>query len=196
VLARGIARFGQADCTSRSRIFEGSTMDDAGFWDIIERSLREGQGDQDLQLQAVAEQLRALARPEVQAFAALLDARMRESRCHQTLYGAGCLINENQLSDDGFQYFCAALIAQGREVYSAALADPDSLAATVDPEWAMDFEELLPIADQIYELRFGESMPTPPATTERARGESWDINDAAATAARLPRLSSLMAERG
>ena len=46
----------------------------------------------------------------------------------QELWGAAYLINGG-CSDDGFVYFLGWLIAQGRDVYQAALPDPDSLVS-------------------------------------------------------------------
>lgn len=43
------------------------------------------------------------------------------------LWAAGYLINDG-CSDDGFEYFRAWLIAQGREVFERVVADPDALA--------------------------------------------------------------------
>src|SRR5689334_16696195 len=48
------------------------------------------------------------------------------------LWGAAYTINGGA-SDDGFYYFRCWLIGMGREVYEAALANPDSLADVVDP---------------------------------------------------------------
>ena len=54
-----------------------------------------------------------------------IDASHRAYR--RDLWDAATLINGG-CSDDGFQYFRWWLILQGREVYRAALADPDTLA--------------------------------------------------------------------
>lgn len=50
------------------------------------------------------------------------------ARAHTVdLWGAAYLINGGA-SDDGFYYFRCWLIGMGREVYEAAVANPDSLA--------------------------------------------------------------------
>ena len=58
-------------------------------------------------------------------------------------------------SDDGFIDFRAWLIAQGREVYLAALKDPDSLA-DVEPYGNCCFESLSYVGDATYRQLTGE----------------------------------------
>ena len=59
-------------------------------------------------------------------------------------------------SDDGFIDFRAWLISQGREVYLAALRDPDSLA-DVEAYSACCFESLSYVGDCAYEQLTGQS---------------------------------------
>jgi hypothetical protein len=49
------------------------------------------------------------------------------------LWGAAYLINGG-CSDDGFHYFCNWLTLKGRDVFQAALTNPDTLADVVDPD--------------------------------------------------------------
>ena len=65
-------------------------------------------------------------------------------------------MKEYGCSDDGFIDFRAWLIAQGREVYFAALADPDSLADVV-PYGDCCFEQLSYVGDYAYEQLTGKS---------------------------------------
>ncbi len=44
------------------------------------------------------------------------------------VYGAGSLLNQNYMSDDGFLYFRYWLISMGQVAYDQALANPDSMA--------------------------------------------------------------------
>ena len=60
-------------------------------------------------------------------------------------------------SDDGFIDFRAWLIAQGREVYLAALKDPDSLA-DVEPYGNCCFESLTYVGDAAYRQLTGENI--------------------------------------
>ena len=72
------------------------------------------------------------------------------------LWDAAGIMKEYSCSDDGFIDFRAWLIAQGKEVYFAALADPDSLA-NVEPYGDCCFEELSYVGDYAHEQLTGKS---------------------------------------
>ena len=72
------------------------------------------------------------------------------------MWDAAGIMKEYGCSDDGFIDFRAWLIAQGREVYFAALADPDSLADVV-PYGDCCFEQLSYVGDYAYEQLTGKS---------------------------------------
>ena len=72
------------------------------------------------------------------------------------LWDAAGVMKESGCSDDGFIDFRAWLIAQGKKVYLAALADPDSLA-NVEPYGDCCFEELSYVGDYAYEQLTGKS---------------------------------------
>ena len=72
------------------------------------------------------------------------------------MWDAAGIMKEYGCSDDGFIDFRAWLIAQGREVYFAALADPDSLADVV-PYGDCRFEQLSYVGDYAYEQLTGKS---------------------------------------
>lgn len=59
-------------------------------------------------------------------------------------------------SDDGFFYFRGWLIAQGKDVYLAALADPESLA-DVEPYAKCSFEAICSVGHHAYKNLTGES---------------------------------------
>jgi hypothetical protein len=117
------------------------------------------------------------------------------------LWGAAYLINGGA-SDDGFDYFRGWLIAQGREVFEAAVADPDSLAgvaavrAAVAAGEDLDAEEVLNIAWDAYLAATGEQLP-PDSVTVRHReiDFGWDFDDREQTRSHLPRLSRLYWDR-
>jgi hypothetical protein len=51
-------------------------------------------------------------------------------------------------SDDGFEYFRAWLLAQGRDTFEKALEDPDTLAALEDPEGELEEFRLFNVSRQ------------------------------------------------
>ena len=65
-------------------------------------------------------------------------------------------MKEYGCSDDGFIDFRAWLIAQGRDTYLSALADPDSLAEVI-PYGDCCFETLSYVGDYAYEQLTGKS---------------------------------------
>lgn len=72
------------------------------------------------------------------------------------LWDAAGIVKEYGCDDDGFIDFRAWLIAQGKEVYLAALADPDSLAE-VTPYGDCCFEELSYVGNNAYKQLTGKS---------------------------------------
>jgi hypothetical protein len=124
------------------------------FWDLIDASRRGAADNPDLQMEQLRSLLAKLPAQEVLAFGALLY-RLHAESYRGDLWGAAFLINGG-CSDDGFDYFRAWLIAQGRSVYEAALANPDSLASVALPDH-MELEELLGVPADVHERLTGRS---------------------------------------
>ncbi len=118
------------------------------------------------------------------------------------LWGAAYLINGG-CSDDGFQYFRWWLILQGRTVFEAALANPDTLAGVVDGEEEVE-AEVYPAPDAWF-LATGTKQDEagyaafhaavearhPKKTRPRGMGRRWDFDSDAAVRKRLPRLAAM-----
>ncbi|MET7288968.1 DUF4240 domain-containing protein [Streptomyces sp. NPDC005573] len=115
------------------------------------------------------------------------------------LWAAAYLLNGG-CSDDGFEYFRAWLIAQGRETFERVVADPDALAelpvvrdAAAD-RVDLEAEEVLGIAWNAHLAATGEELP-PEAFTIRypPLDPAWALafDDSAELARRLPRLAAL-----
>jgi hypothetical protein len=92
------------------------------------------------------------------------------------LWGAAFVINGG-CSDDGFDYFRGWLMFQGRDVWEAALRDPESLAE-VSFDGDAECEDALYAASKAYELvaggrlsSTGEHRPSEPA------GAAWQETD-------------------
>ncbi|MFD0852522.1 DUF4240 domain-containing protein, partial [Actinomadura adrarensis] len=136
-------------------------------------------------------------RADILAFQQILWNLMAES-FRDPLWGAAYMINGG-CSDDGFAYFRAWLIGQGRAVFERAVDDPDALAdlPTVQEaaeDWRDDFdnEEVLSIAWDAYRMAFGEELPQDCWTvTYPDLRDGWDFEDWAETRRRLPRLAAL-----
>jgi hypothetical protein len=101
-------------------------VDRQSLWAVIEDARAQASGDADAVATQAVEILRGRSREEIVGAAQPLWDLMADSyRCD--LWAAAYLINGGA-SDDGFEYFRGRLIAEGREVFERAVADPDSLA--------------------------------------------------------------------
>jgi Protein of unknown function (DUF4240) len=169
-------------------------MGDEQFWKIIAKACRSDprQAEEwDERLQAALEKLHS---DEIIEWNHIFD-RLAARAYTVDLWGAAYLINGGA-SDDGFYYFRCWLIGMGREVYEAAVADPDSLADAVVR--GIDAEaEIYAAAHQAWMAVTGRPDTDPyPARKERAelRGEDWDFDDDAEVRRRLPRLAAIYLE--
>src|SRR5882724_1487694 len=107
-------------------------MDEERFWKIIAKACRSNPRkaeEWDERLQAA---LSKLEPDEIIEWNHMFD-RLAARAYTVDLWGAAYLINGGS-SDDGFYYFRCWLIGMGRDVYEAAVANPDSLADLVDPD--------------------------------------------------------------
>ena len=157
-------------------------MNDDQFWALIEEHVEIGEVF-GADVSKLEEALAALPPEEIVAFDELFSGHYTASYAWP-LWNAAYLINGG-CSDDGFDYFRAWLIAQGRDVFERAVADPDSLADHSAAD--VECEYLLYTAGRAHEAATGEPLP------HRKRrypdlGEGWDFDDAEENQKRLPRL--------
>jgi len=126
------------------------------FWQIVKRAL-EFDHDPDAHMEALRTALRELTLNEVISFEEAFRRYLNNAYTWD-LWGAAYVIHGG-CSDDGFEYFRRWLVSRGRDVYEAALADPDSLAhldVRPGPDGAWEFEEIYYVAVQIFEEKGGE----------------------------------------
>lgn len=155
------------------------------FWGIIDKGKSSTEPEA-----VVAAELKNLPREEIVSYQEHFDDLFGKAYSWD-LWGAAYII-EGGCSDDGFMDFRYGLISKGREVYEAALANPDSLA-TLETGDADDVEignELFGyVAMEVYEEKTGGSMPRNGSLhSEDPRGEQWDFDDGEENARRLPNL--------
>lgn len=142
-----------------------------------------------------------LAAEEIAGFGVELE-RLQADSYRQDLWGAAYLINGGA-SEDGFEYFRGWLVAQGQEVWDAALADADSLADVVDEDLGEEFEGfegegMLRVAVNAYESMTGSDhgyWETVEAagidTPDVPMGENFDFDDTNEMRTRYPLLAAL-----
>ncbi|WP_018653611.1 DUF4240 domain-containing protein [Actinomadura flavalba] len=170
-------------------------MDENEFWKLIDEARAEGGSDEATVERAVtllARRTRAEIVAAQQVLWNLLAASYRTP-----LWAAAYLINGGS-SDDGFDYFRGWLLLQGRETYTAAVADPDALAvhpavrAAAETGEELEWEPALGIAWDAHRRAFGEVIPADAWTIDYPALEPfWDFDDRAENGRRLPLLTGM-----
>jgi hypothetical protein len=147
-------------------------MERPTFWRIIQSAKDDSKGDPNRQVALLTERLTVLPPEEIISFNTVLWDLMRESYTND-LWAAAYILNGG-CSDDCFDYFRAWLIAQGEQIYTNALKDPESLAGVADFE-EVELEDMLGVAWNAYKDRTGSKLPPRPvADPWHLQGEAWD----------------------
>lgn len=157
-------------------------MDQAAFWRLIDTA-RSGAKDDGAFIERVKVVLRNLSPRELVEFERHFG-RLHAESYSWNLWGAAYLMNGG-CSDDGFEYFRAWLIAQGRRVFERATTNPDSLAGIETSE--AELEEFWYLPQQIYREKTGKEMPHE-SVTRPDLGEQWDFDDPTQMMRRYPKL--------
>jgi hypothetical protein len=148
-------------------------MDEAVFWKLIEEAKAEMTPASSNQPEILQKKLEALQPPKIVEFDRMFT-RLIDDAYSWDLWAAAYII-EGGCSDDGFRDFRAGLIGLGRDVYYAALTDPNTLAR--QPTRGVDFsqEGMLYAATQAYEAVTGNEMPDHELPQrEEPLGEQWE----------------------
>lgn len=113
------------------------------FWTLIDQAKEHTGGPSEW----LMEQLVDLGPEQAKKFDTIARVYM-DAAYQYGLWTAASVMERYGCSDDGFMDFRAWLIAQGKEVYLAALADPDSLA-DVEPYGGCQFESFSYVASKV-----------------------------------------------
>lgn len=182
-------------------------MDRDRFWELVETArgmVDDTVVDPDGVADALVKMLSGLPPDEVIGFGVQFDLLQAEAY-RWDLWGAAYLI-KGGASDDGFDHFRGWLLAQGRETWEAALADPDSLADVIDEDLDDDFEgfdgeALLAVGSEAYAATGGSANEywsavdaATPDAPEVPAGEEFDFDDGDELRERFPRLAALYLE--
>jgi hypothetical protein len=164
-------------------------MDETDFWQLIDETRDASQGDPVEHADLLMERLVERTPDEVLDFSRLFEARMARA-WRNDLWGAADLLLGGA-GEDAFEYFCAWLIGQGREVFEGALVHPDALADLIpdfDDEEDGDAEELGYAGDRAYEQLTGLRVPEMGRRTADPLGTEFDFDDPRVMEQRYPRL--------
>ena len=146
------------------------------FWQSIEQA-RSSRDDPEAFLQSLRQQANTWSVDQLVGFEFQLRDRIQEA-FRWDIWGVAYLINGG-CSDDGFYYFRHWLVAQGRSVFEAALAEPESIAEHADHSQQNELEELGYVIPEIHERKTGREMPFKPfeGTSYEPTGERWEEAD-------------------
>lgn len=125
------------------------------FWKLIQSAKETCGQDMDAMMDFLKDRLVSMGPEQAQNFHDILHA-YEDLADKFGLWDAAGVMKGYGCSDDGFIDFRAWLIAQGRDVYLSALADPDSLAEVI-PYGDCCFETLSYVGDYAYEQLTGKS---------------------------------------
>lgn len=138
-------------------------MNEDQFWFLIAAAKREANGDSEAQLELLKSKLEVIAPEEIMDFQRIFD-RLFAVSYRADLWGAAFIMNGGA-SDDGFDYFRGWLIAQGKEVFEAALVNPDSLVSAApdgeDSDFGYENEDILNIAYRAWRGITGQEEHAP-----------------------------------
>jgi hypothetical protein len=171
------------------------------FWAIVEAArsgLADTVGGADRVAENVVEQLVQLPPGKIVEYQLVYEQLDRESY-RWDLWAAAYLINGG-CSDDCFDYFRGWLVAQGREVWDRALANPDTLADVVGADADIEGEDMLGAAYDATQQVTGDgaalyaamdALGDNPGQPDSPAGEDFDFDDPEEMEARLPRLAAV-----
>ena len=125
------------------------------FWQLIEETKNQCGQDMDASISWIKKELLSMPPEQSLQFHAIMHG-YRDLADKYGLWTAAIFIKEYGCSDDGFMDFRAWLIAQGKDIYMAALENPDSLPR-VEQYGDCEFELLNYVGDYAYQELTGRS---------------------------------------
>ena len=162
-------------------------MTEDEFWSLVDDVNTRSGGSPDAKESVLRERLEALDAPDVAAFGRHMDAVM--DRAYAWNLWAAAYVIHGGCSDDSFMDFRSCLIFLGWQVFEAACAAPDSLAALDDATLEnTEHEGLLYIAGEVHEAKTGSHPERATPHPAEPSGEAWDEDDEEGLAALCPEL--------
>ncbi len=131
-------------------------LDDNEFWALIEAAKQKAE-DLDDVIAQLTDSLSQRSSEDIIQFARIFYKYYRYA--YQSRLWAAAYIINGGCSDDGFDYFRAWLIVQGKIMYFATLNDPQYLAEVIPLEEAgeIECEDMLSVAGNAYAIKTKEN---------------------------------------
>lgn len=166
-------------------------MDETQFWSIIEDTKSVIPYELDAHEEKLLGHLDSLLKEDLADFIRFLmtKASLAES---WTLWAAAWLVRDEignfGCGDDAFWGFTVGLVCQGKRLYEAVIADPDSLSDFDNAHLLKESDALGYSAVALYEEKFGELPFNPYAILESGTpGDEWNDDDMAYFAQKFPK---------
>ncbi len=149
------------------------------FWETIQKSKDGAPEDRNKQLELLKNELHHFDKGELVAFEKIFHELAKKSYTWD-LWGVACIIDG--CGDDGFDYFRAWLISNGKDFYNTVLEDPDSIAELdfkIDPEEGVEFEIFAYAVNYVYEEKYSEKIPLEIDHNypRHPKGKDWENED-------------------
>ena len=145
------------------------------FWEIIDSAISSVSSTDEVALK-VTQSLEQLEPSGIISFKQhQLDVEAESYRWD--LWAVAYIINGG-CSDDGFDYFRAWLVANGRDKFDKAMSNPESIGEWADGD--ADYEDMLYVADTAYQNKTGTQLPHNSLTNSRPSdpiGNEWDEDE-------------------
>jgi hypothetical protein len=158
-----------------------NTLSSDWFWSVVDGVRRVGD-EPELVLRR---RLERMATREIVLFNGILEQKVAAAYGWD-LWAACYLVQSGLCSDDVFFYFRFGLVARGRAIYEAAIADPDTLADVGEIECDETYSSCI---DAVYAARTGGAeVPVSTQWPAKPYGQKFDFSDDEQLARKLPRL--------
>ena len=146
------------------------------FWSVVDEA-RHSDTDCEQVAANVLERLRTMPPADILAFCRHVDECLAASYRYD-LWAVAYIVNGG-CSDDGFEYFRGWLIAQGREYFEAALAQPERAADRIEPgNDHNECEDILYGPPMLYGQITGQPLPRSEVHRPSAPlGAPWSEDD-------------------
>ena len=133
-------------------------MTETVFWALIAALNWDATGDDEAVVQPVVNELSRMSVEEIKRFDDILASKLfaLDSQAHAAEIGEGSYVEGEHFSPDEFLYARCVVVANGKEVFDAVLADPKSFPKD------LEFESLLYIAAAAHEAKTGEDYTHSP----------------------------------
>ncbi len=152
------------------------------FWTLV-AAMRADSDSMELHYRSCDKMLKKLSNQELVEFSIQISL-LQERAYDWNLWAAAYIINGG-CSDDGFVYFRTGLIFQGKEVFEAALADPESLVEIDLAPELIEYESFAYLPEYVFEEKNPDRTDFYDLTCEQLRlpeensprGEEWEEDD-------------------